>query len=116
MAFVIVWTLLNGEPQVFVEAAVKVTVYVPGAAGAVMEKVSLYEPLPLWLVWSTQVALEMVQLVERQLLPPVFVSKTTAVMLALGVTVTVDPPLSVTEVIDRAACADVASPRRMSAT
>jgi len=54
-----------------------------------------------------QAVLEIVQSVERQLLPLVLVSETATVMVALGVTVTLDPPSRVTELMVRAACADV---------
>lgn len=54
---------------------------------------------------STQLFPEIAQRVLRQLLPPVFVSLTTAVIVAPGVTLTVDAPLSVTDVIVKAAWA-----------
>ena len=53
--------------------------------------------------------LEIVQSVERQLLPLVLVSEITTVIVALGATVTLDPPSRVTELMVRAACADEAT-------
>lgn len=97
MEFVSVNGLLAVPPQALVEKVVNVTLYVPGAAGAVMLNVSLKVPLPLWSVVLTQLLPEMFHRVPRQLDPPVFTSVTTALMLALGVTVTVDPPFRVTD-------------------
>ncbi len=77
----------------------------PAVAGAEKLNVSLNEPLPSWSGVSTQVLDAIDQRVLRQLLPPVFVSLTTAVIVALGVTLTVDAPLSVTDVIVKAAWA-----------
>jgi len=76
---------------------------VPAVAGAVTLNVSLYDPLPSWSGVSTQVFVEIDQRVLRQLLPPVLVTLTAALIVAPGVTLTVDAPLSVTDVIVNAA-------------
>src|SRR5262245_36466332 len=103
IALSIVYVGLDVLPQLAFTEARNDTVYVPAVDGAANVIVSLNDPLPSWSGVSTQVFVEIVQRVLRQLLPPVLVTLMAAVMLAPGVTLTVDAPLSVTDVIVRAA-------------
>ena len=88
--------------------AKKEIVYVPGATGAVIVKVSVYEPIPSWFGVLIQVnapEFPMRQDVERQFaLPPELEVDTfrTTVIVPPGPTVTVAPPLTVAELIVRA--------------
>ena len=105
IALFIVYVGLDVLPQLAFTEARNVIVYVPAVEGAANVIVSLNDPLPSWSGVSTQLFPEIVQRVLRQLLPPVLVTLTTALMVAPGVTWTVDAPLSVTDVIDKAASA-----------
>lgn len=109
IALFIVYVGLDVLPQVAFADARNVIEYVPAVAGAVILNDSLNDPLPSWSGVSMQLFPEIDQRVLRQLLPPVFVSLTTAVIVAPGVTLTVDAPLSVTDVIVKAACAGLAT-------
>src|SRR5262245_17539293 len=70
-----------------------------------MLKLSLNVPALLWSVVSTQFVPEMFHSVPRQLVGPLTTVVTSAVMLALGATVTVAPPFSVADCTVSAACA-----------
>jgi hypothetical protein len=99
IASVSVKVSLEPPPQLLPPRAVKLMLYVPSELGAVTEKLTLWVPFVPKFSWSTQLSLLMFQFVALQLLPPVRVTFTAAVMEAEGATVTLLAPFNVTELI-----------------